>query len=85
MKTSSKAICLLISAASLFFSSCEQDIPKPPAEFASMSVYECSAPRPVRIIQHNDNSSVATWLTDCESQLDRIRDCFAASVGRPHR
>lgn len=85
MKTPSTTICILFSAALLFFSSCGQNAPKPPAEFASMPVYECSAPRPARIVQHNDNPSIGAWLTDCESQLDRIRDCFAASIGRPHR
>ncbi|HRI60823.1 MAG TPA: hypothetical protein PK228_13890 [Saprospiraceae bacterium] len=93
MKTTSKSIGLLFGAA-LLFSACGQDAQNPPAELAALSIYEFTHHQPVHVAGQNltratsankHDRSITDFLTDCESQLDRIRDGFSASIGQPHR
>lgn len=84
MKTTSKTTCVTLIAAFLF-SSCGQSTPNTPAELAVMPIYELSYPRPANVVRKNSDCSLTGFLADCESQLERIRDGFSASIGQPHR
>jgi hypothetical protein len=93
MKTTSKTTGLLFAAA-LLFSACGQDVQTPSAEFATLSVYEFANHQPAKVAHKSPtyttsagrhDRSITDFLTDCQSQLDRIRDCFSASIGQPHK
>ena len=84
MKTTSKTTCVLLIAAFLF-SSCGQSTGNPTAELATLTIYELSQPQPVKTVRENGAPSLTGFLTDCESQLDRIRNGFSTSIGQPHR
>lgn len=93
MKTTSKTTCVLLIAAFLF-SSCGQSTGNPTAELATLPVYELSPSQSVKAVRKTPASApsvgkrdgrITAFLTDCESQLDRIRDGFSASIGQPHR
>ena len=93
MKTTSKTTGLLLAVA-LLLSACSQNDQIPPAELAALPIYEFANHQPAKVAHNNPVSvpsadkrdrSITDFLTDCESQLDRIRDGFSASIGQPHK
>lgn len=84
MKTTIKTIGLLFGAA-LLLTACGQNHRNPPAELDYMPLGEISISRPEKVAHLDNSNSITDFLTDCESQFNRIGNSFSASIGQPHK
>jgi len=75
----------MLLIAAFLFTACGQDNHSPSTEFAALPVYELSHPQPAKVVHKNGGRSLTGFLSDCESQLDRIKDGFSAAIGQPHK